>query len=103
MTPMTHHAHDGAGAATEVDLAAGSRACDRVDQGLQLRWRGRFRPCLPPALQRDPGESQARIVRNVCGQDGTGSGEATAGPPLSAAGSRSRIRLLWRLSANQAA
>ena len=31
-------------------------ACrDRVDQGLQLRRRGRLGPCGPPALQRDPG------------------------------------------------
>ena len=31
-------------------------ACrDRVDQGLQLGWRGPVRPCLPPALQRDRG------------------------------------------------
>ncbi len=28
---------------------------DRAHQGLQLRGRGRFRPCRPPALQRDPG------------------------------------------------
>ena len=38
----------------DVDVQAA--ACrDRVDQGLQLRRRGRFGPCLPPALQRGPG------------------------------------------------
>src|SRR5438876_12301858 len=38
------------------DVEVQAAACrDRVDQGLQLRWRGRFGPCLPPALQRDPG------------------------------------------------
>jgi hypothetical protein len=45
-------------------------ACrDRVDQGVQLRCRERFGPCLPPALQRDRGESQARNARSARGQD----------------------------------
>src|SRR5262249_36404394 len=37
------------------DVEVQAVACrDRVDQGLQRRWRGRLRPCGPPALQRDP-------------------------------------------------
>jgi len=39
---------------TDVEVQAAACA-DRVDQGLQLRWRGRLGPCLPPAPQRDPG------------------------------------------------
>jgi hypothetical protein len=39
---------------TDVEVQAA--ACrDRVDQGLQVRRRGRLRPCLPPARQHDPG------------------------------------------------
>src|SRR5215510_127764 len=39
------------------------------------------------------GESQARIARNACGQEGAG-GAAAGGPPLSAAGSWPRCRRL---------
>lgn len=39
---------------TEVEVQAAACA-DRVDQGLQLRRRGRLGPCLPPAPQRGPG------------------------------------------------
>ena len=38
----------------EVEVQA-SACRNRVHQGLQLRGRGLVRPCLPPALQRDPG------------------------------------------------
>jgi hypothetical protein len=38
------------------DVEVQAAACrDRVDQGLQRWGRGRRGPCLPPALQRDPG------------------------------------------------
>jgi hypothetical protein len=33
---------------------------------------GHCRPCRPPELQRDPGQSQARAARSARGQDGTG-------------------------------
>lgn len=46
------------------DVKVLATACiDRVDQGLQQRRRGRFGPCRPPALRRDPGRSQARTAQ----------------------------------------
>src|SRR5438876_334999 len=73
------------------DVEVQAAACrDRVDQGLQRRRWGRFGPCGPPALQRDPGESQARTARSARGQDGASGGPAACGPPLSAAGFRPR-------------
>src|SRR5438034_4411691 len=75
------------------DVEVQAAACrDRVDQGLQRRRWGRFGPCGPPALQRDPGESQARTARSARGQDGAGGGPAACGPPLSAAGLWPRYR-----------
>jgi hypothetical protein len=46
------HLIDGCLAGTGLIIAA---CRDRVDQGLQLRRRGRLGPCGPPALQHGPG------------------------------------------------
>src|SRR5689334_1284150 len=43
-----------------------------------------------------PGGSQARTARSARGQDGAGGGPAGSGPPLSAAGSGRRCRVLLR-------
>ena len=44
------------GSLLSTDVEVQAAACrDRVDQGLQLRGRGRLGPCRPPALQHGPG------------------------------------------------
>jgi hypothetical protein len=76
-----------------VQAAAGR---DRVDQGLQLRWRGRRGPRWPPALQCDPGEKPGACCAQRPRPRRRWRGTATRGPPLSAAGSWPRCRgLVW--------
>ena len=81
----------------EVEVQAA--ACrDRVHQGLKLGERGRRGPCRPPELQRDPGESRARIARTAPRPRrrwrGNG-GAARCGPPASR-GPPGRGRLVTR-------
>src|SRR5258708_3497978 len=80
------------------DVEVQAVACrNRVHQGLQLRGRGPVRPCLPPALQRDPGGKPGayRAQRPRPGRRRRGDGGVR--PPLSAAGLRPRRRsLAWR-------
>src|SRR5262249_42673473 len=62
----------------EVQAAA---CCYRVDQGLQLWWRGRLGPCWPPALQGDPG-GEPGTYRAQCPGPGRGwRREGGARPP----------------------
>jgi hypothetical protein len=54
------------------DVEVQAAACrNRTDQGLQLAERGRLGPCGPPALQCDPGESQARTARSALTRSST--------------------------------
>jgi hypothetical protein len=86
-TVKVPRSRDTSGSLLIRDVEVQAAACrDRVDQGLQLWGRGRLGPCLPPALQCDPGGSQARTARSAHGQDGAGGGMAARGPPLSTAG-----------------
>jgi hypothetical protein len=65
-----------------TDVQVQAAACrDRVDQGLQLRRRGRLGHACHQRWSAIQGESQARTARSARGQDGAGGSGAAFGPP----------------------